>query len=214
MDDEPPDKHIDDPESISQNQRIQEILDRRADVLQTRDEAKQRALFGDVGERNALLFYRSELESLIHELWNVFRNLDVEEMDEQTGKAYLQTREIATFRIEPPPELEETVEQLSASASWPEAKEYTIKGLEWIIEAPETLTATFSVESLSPPKTVTDTREYVLQWAELDAVLRTTLEFIDVAGIDADLAEQEQRTKIDRELLEEVDEWRAENIES
>lgn len=198
---------IDDPEQISQNTRIHEILDRRRETLQARDRLREAVDLGTVDERAALLHYRSRLESLIMELWNVFQNLDSDD-----GETYLTTAQIATFQIEPPEELREIARDLPDGAEYPDAVEHTIEGLRWYLDAPRYLTETFELRSLSPPQQIEREQTYVLQWPELDEGLRYALEFIDVAGIDADVTEQEQQTKIDRDLLEEVDEWRREHV--
>lgn len=203
----PQDPQIDDPDSISQSQRIREILSRRSDTLDVRDIANREVRFNDVDERRALLYYRTSIEGLILELWNVFQNLD-----DGTGEEYLKEKDIATFQIPPPESLRHRVSDLQPGEGWPDPKTHHIVGLEWFLHNPEVITEQFTVESLNPPRQITETQSYILQWGELDDALRYLLEFIDVAGIDADLVEEEQQTKITRELLEEVDEWRQENI--
>lgn len=208
------DQAIDDPESISQTQRIREILARRTRTLEARDEAKMETLLGGTDERRALLYYRAHLESLIHELWNVFRNLTGEEGgdDQDVGAFYLNEKEIFTIDIGPPESLRGRVREMEDGASMPEPVPVTIRGLRWFVEQPDTVSATFEVEAFDPPQTVREEREEVLGWQPLDAGLRTCLEFMDRAGVDAELAEEEQQTKITRELLEEVEEWRQENV--
>ena len=204
---QPHESKIDDPEQISQTQRIREILNRRSELLDLRDAANREVRFGGLNEADALLYYRTGLEGLLYELWNVFRNLEGDE-----GEEYLNEKEIATFTIPPPDSLQEKVQELGPGARFPDPKAITINGLRWFIESPKVLEPSFTVRSLSPPRTITETNEYILRWQELDEGLKHALEFIDVAGIDADLTEEEQQTKIDRDLLEEVDEWRKQNV--
>jgi hypothetical protein len=199
----PQDQRIDDPEELSQKQRIREILDRRKQTLEARDEAKMSTLMGDVSEEDALLYYRSHLEGLIYELWNVFRNLDNDD-----GKKYLADKELGTVVIHPPDELMNAVGTWDSGVTPPQPKQHTIQGLRWYIDRGDTVEATFTIQSFDPPQERSETVERVLYWNELDTGLRACLEFMHIAGIDADLAEEEQQTKITRELLEEVDEWR------
>ena len=209
------DQSIDDPESISQTQRIREILARRTRTLEARDEAKMETLLGDVDERRALLYYRAHLESLIYELWNVFRNLTGEETDEEdVGAFYLNEKEIYRLEIAPPERLRSQVREMEDGAAMPEPATVRIKGLRWFVQEPDTISATFEVEAFDPPRTVREEREEVLGWQPLDAGLRNCLEFMDRAGVDAELAEDEQQTKITRELLEEVEEWRQEHVDN
>lgn len=216
--DDPRDGEIDDPEDISQKQRIKEILDRRRRTLEARDEAKMETLLGGTNEARALLYYRAHLESLIYELWNVFRNFEAgesesEDSDTPTGKYYLEEKHLGTVTVSPPESLIGAIGQLDAGENLPESKRFEIEGLKWYLEHPDTIQATFAAESFDPPERVVESNERVLRWDELDAGLRACFEFIHKAGIDADLAEEEQQTKIDRELLEEVEEWRQANVE-
>lgn len=212
------DQSIDDPESISQTQRIREILARRTRTLEARDEAKMETLLGDVDERRALLYYRAHLESLIYELWNVFRNLTGEESEdggiEDVGAHYLNEKKIYEVDIDPPERLRRKVHEMEDGAAMPEPARVTIEGLRWFVQEPDTVSATFEVEAFDPPRTVREEREEVLGWQPLDAGLRNCLEFMDRAGVDAELAEDEQQTKITRELLEEVEEWREEHVDN
>jgi len=202
-------QRIDDPEDLSQNTRIQEILSRRHETLEARDRLKELVDLGEVSNEQALLNYRSRLESLVLELWNVFTSLESDD-----GEEYLKKREIATFKVPPPESLIEKVKELPPGASYPDTKTYKIKGLRWFLDQPSYITAEFELKSMSPPKTLRDTNEYILQWEELDSGLEAALEFIDVAGIDADVTEEEQQTKITRELLEEVEEWRQQHVDT
>lgn len=197
---------IDDPEDLSQNTRIREILDRRYQTLEARDRLREMADMGELSEERVLKHYRSRLESLILELWNVFENLESDE-----GREFLESKPIAVVHIPPPQSLLETAEELPPGVSQPTAVRKRIDGLKWFLDNPTTLTEKFQVQSLTPPKTITETNEYLLQWHELDAALEATLEFIDTAGIDADVTEEEQQVKITRELLEEVEEWRQQH---
>lgn len=209
FDDEQQDHRIDDPEDLSQNTRIKEILDRRYQTLEARDRLKEAVDMGQVSKEQALQNYRSRLESLVLELWNVFQNLESDK-----GKEYLTEKPIATFEIPPPESLLSQAEELPPGAEYPDGKQHTIHGLRWFLDKPTTITETFELRSMSPPKTLTETNEYLLQWGELDSGLQYALEFIDAAGIDADVSEEEQQTKITRELLEEVDEWRQQHVDT
>lgn len=202
------DRHrIDDPEDLSQNTRIREILDRRYETLEARDRLREMVDMGQVSEQQALRNYRSRLESLVLELWNVFENLESD-----TGEEYLTEKTIATVEIPPPDSLLEQASELPPGVSKPSPQVHTINGLRWFLDNPAAITKTFEIQSLSPPKKLTETNEYLLQWGELDLGLQATLEFIDAAGVDADVTEEEQQTKITRELLEEVEEWRQQHV--
>jgi hypothetical protein len=202
------DRHrVDDPEDLSQSTRIQEILDRRYETLQARDRLREMVDMKKIPEERALQSYRSRLESLILELWNLFENLESDE-----GKEYLASKPIASVEIPPPESLLEQAEDLPPGVSVPDTKSHTVTGLAWFLNNPPRISETFTLKSFSPPQTFTETNDYLLQWGELDNALQAALEFIDVAGVDADVTEQEQQIKITRDLLEEVEEWRQQHV--
>lgn len=117
-----------------------------------------------------------------------------------------------------------------------ESKRYDVVGLrdfaaaqpEWTVEwqvmyGPETSPADLRQEITSPrvhvserthrnePITVIHTARIPRQI--IDAAITAMENFVRALGMDIDFKDEEQQTKIDRELLEEVEEWRQQNIE-
>lgn len=190
---------IDDPEDISQKQRIKEILERRANTLEARNMAKMEVLLGDLDEERALLYYRSHLESLIYELWNVFEN-----MQSDAAEKYLHEKPKVELRVDPPKELLEKVDDTDEGVGMPQPQYVRGSGLGWFVEAPERITREFSVQSFDPPGKVTETGETLIGWQELDAGLRAAFEFINEADIDANFSEHGKEAYSDYSWVENV----------
>lgn len=203
-----PDFQIDDPEELSQKKRINELLTRRKTVIDARDEAFDAQLMGQANREEALAFYRSRIESLIIDLWTKFRNEDLE-----SGTKFLEEKEIDTVEVPPPAELlPGEGGDLGPGEKPPRPKYITINGLKWFLEQDGQIRVPFTARLHDPPGKHTVHQEMNIPISTLDKALLTCIEFLDEAGIDADLVQKEQQTKIDRELLEEVDEWRQEHV--
>lgn len=201
---------IDDPEDLSQRKRVKELLDRRQDVINARDAAFEAMLFGELPRDAAAQYYRSRIESLILDLWTKFNHAEVE-----AGNEYLNEKVIDTLTIVPPPELptDRADERLAPGAEPASAETVTIRGLKWFLEHDEAIEVTFQTRTMiGGPGVDRQTKQVTVPMRTLDQALINCVEFIDKAGIDADISEAEQQTKIDRDLLEEVDEWRQQNV--
>lgn len=188
---------IDDPEDISQKQRIKEILDRRRETLEARNMAKAEVKLGSLDELNAQSYYRTHLESLIYEIWNVLQNIEGD-----VGDEYLDERPEIVLPIDPPQELVERIDETDDGVQIPGPKYVRGSGLRWFIEAPDVVSREFRVQTYEPPGEVTAVGEAVVGWEQLDKGLRTALEFINVAGIDADLADQKKEAEGKYEWIE------------
>ena len=201
-------QQIDDPEELSQKKRVREILNRRKDVIEARNLAIDEMNLGSATRAEGLAHYQSRIESLIIDLWTKF---DAEDVD--NGKQYLNSEVIDTVQIPPPEELVLQTTDLAAGAETPDPKTVTIQGLKWFIENDPVVSASFTAYTWNPPGEKTMQNSRYLPISTLDKALVICFKFIDESGIDANLETEEQQTKIDRELLEEVDEWRKQNVE-
>jgi len=207
---EPDDFEIDDPEELSQKKRVRDLLNRRNEVLDARNRAMDERLLGNAGHEQALGHYQSRIESLIIDLYTKFKHLDDEDID---GEKYYKNMHIDTITIPPPADLVPAKDaDMAPGATRPDPKTVSIDGLEWFIENDPVVRANFEVQKVNPPGVFRDVNEVYLDFSTLDKALLVCMEFMDKLGIDAKLTQQEQQTKIDRELLEEVDEWRQENV--
>jgi len=211
--DQPDEYRIDDPEELSQKKRINELLSRRQAVLDARDTAIDEAVLGQASEEQAIQHYQSRIESLILDLWTKFESKTIEG-SESKGREYLEEVLIDEVMVPPPAELlPDSQNDLAAGADPPEPKTVEIQGLEWFIENEPVVSETFTTYSWNPPGEQTAANTRTIPFKTLDKALVYCLKFMDETGIDADFEKEEQQTKIDRELLEEVEEWRQKNVE-
>lgn len=208
-DDTPREFEIDDPEELSQKKRVRDILNRRNEVLEARNRALDEELLGQTSHEEALGHYQSRIQSLILDLYTKFKGLE-----DDAGEELLEREHIDTITVHPPAEImPDTQQDMAAGVDPPEPKEVPIHGLEWFIENDPVVSAEFTVYSWNPPGEKTAIGQRMVPIKTLDKALLACMEFIDRVGIDANLNETEQQTKIDRDLLEEVDKWRQQNVE-
>ncbi len=211
---QPQEFEVDDPEDLSQKKRVRDLLNRRNDVIEARNMALDEQLLGEANQQQALAHYQSRIESLIIDLYTKFAGYNDEDSDENLGEEYLQEVQIDTIEIPPPPEMQQkTQTDLAPGESLPESKTVEIRGLEWFIENEPVVTKHFTVKSWNPPQEMTVPNSRLIPFRTLDKALLKCTEFMDEIGIDAQLDEKEQQTKIDKDLLEEVDEWRQKKVE-
>lgn len=192
-----PDFQIDDPEELSQKTRIKELLSRRTNVIDARDQAFDAMTLGQASEEQALNFYRSRVESLILDLWTKFENEDLDK-----GAKYLTSEPIDTVYVPPPPEL--SSENLAPGVTPPEPKPRKIAGLKWFIENEGFVTAEFTAQSWDPPGERTVVNRRTLPRRTIDRGLVKCMEFIDEAGIDVAVEDNDKEATADySDILEE-----------
>lgn len=193
---------IDDPEELSQKTRIRNILERRKDVLEARNMSKDEELLGSATYQDALGHYQNHLETLIIDLWTKFKETD-------TGTEYLERKHIADVEVPPPPELLPDEESdYAAGADVPDTKEVSIHGLSWFVDSEPVVTAEFTTTTWNPPGERKETNGRLIPRHVIDKALTITLEFMNDAGVDADLGGEESDAGfsypdfVDEEMLE------------
>lgn len=184
---------IDDPEQLSQKKRINQILSRREDVIDARNEAIDAYLAGDLGKQQAVMAYQSRIEGLIADIWTKFKNAD-----NDLGKELLFQDEIAEVEVPPPAEIvPDSANDIAAGADPPTPKTRSIYGLKWFIENDPIVTAQFTVHSWNPPGQKTAVGQRLLDFGTLDEALLKIMEFLDETGIDADLEDDQDDAEFD-----------------
>lgn len=210
MTEDPDEFEIDDPEELSQKKRVRDILNRRNEVIEARNRATDEQLLGEASRAEAVNHYQSRLESLILDLFTKFEAFSNAEID---GEHLLYEEQIDTVYVYPPDELDVDEASIAPNEEPPEPEPVPIQGLNWFIENDPVVKARFTVESWDPPKTQTGVGTRLIPFKTLDKAFIKCVRIIDEMGIDANVQQKEQRTKIDQDLLEEVDEWRQDNVE-
>jgi len=200
---------IDDPEELSQRKRIKEILNRRKDVIDARIDAKNMWVSGELDQIEAVRLYQNAIQGMILDL-----RPKIKSSDDVDGETLLEDKAIATVTVFPPMnEIPENQRDFAAGADQPDPKTVTIRGLEWFVHHDPVIRRKFELTTWNPPQKTKVTGQSIIGFDVLDKALEECIQFVDDSGIDADMEEQEQQTKIDRDLLEEVDEWQNQNVD-
>jgi len=176
---------IDDPEELSQKQRIRELLDRRRDVLDARTRASDEEVLGSVGHVNALTHYQNHLESLIMDLWTKL-------IESDDGEQYLYERHVGSVTVPPPRELQPGQhDNFAPGETAPEPKTVDIHGLEWFINNDPVVSASFEARMWNPPGKVQRPNSTVIPRSLLDKATTLCFEFMNEAGVDASSGEED-----------------------
>jgi hypothetical protein len=187
---------IEDPEELSQQKRINELLDRRQAVLEARDRAIDEATLGQATEQDALQHYQSRIESLILDLWTKFESEST--ANEKKGRQYLDHEHIDSIMVPPPADLLPNSESdMAAGADYPDPKAVHIEGLRWFIENEPVVTRSFTIQSWNPPGEYTGTNSRHVPFRTLDKALVYCLKFMDETGIDADFEDDTDDAEFD-----------------
>lgn len=171
-----------DPEELSQQTRVRELLERRKNVIDARDAAHEAMTFGEIDRRDALLYYRGKIESLIIDLWTKFK-VDEDDID---ASEYLAEKKIDTLTVPVP---EELTKDLAPGAEPPEPQTETIHGLQWFLENDHVIETEYRVRTMSGgPGWETLVGRVMVPQRTLDKALLLCTEFMDQLGIDVELS--------------------------
>jgi len=137
-------------------------------------------------------------------------------MAESGDRDILQQTELGTVSIEPPSQLRQLVQQNEVVGRPSiETHEQTIFGIQGYITAPEIFEKSWSVtvkKRHSGPTEVTERNQtYMPVHISMNA-FRMVNRYLNSAGIDVSLHEDQHRSVVDDEVLEEVEAWRQRNV--
>jgi len=174
------DLDVDDANELSNKSRIRDLLDRRKELLDARNEARAEMQVNGGDRLAALEIYHTYLTGLIIDLWTKL-------VETKAGSQLLQEKVIHTFSIHPP---QEDLAEIKAApgVEEPEAKEVTIRGLQWFLQQNSVVvTESFDLRTWNPPGTSTIQARQPIPWAALNRAHIACLEYMNEIGVDADL---------------------------
>ncbi|GAA0305696.1 hypothetical protein [Halarchaeum salinum] len=210
---------IEDSEDYVQRRRLKEIYDARESIREKRrqiDIMIEDPDYPRVDKYRGARLYRSAVEDYIMAVEPLLVNTYAED-----GTAYWEDVELGTIQMQPPEHLRGDVEPSPFNdylriVEKPTPKEFAITGLQSILGLPRPLTADFSAtvrtQSQPDPHQTTKTITQPIPWDILVSAVRQTTLFLEEIGFEVDVSEEEQRTEITDDLVEEVQEWRGENL--
>lgn len=198
-----------DPEEYNQQQRLRAINQARQRVEETiqdsmiRLRTDQNFTEGDRQQvvRAALYPYLTSVEWL---------------MAESGETEMLQESDLGTVTIEPPEVIRELQKGDRVIGS-PSIKPFktSISGIEGYITAPEVFQKTWSVtvkKRHSGPSEIVESKETHMPVHISMNAFRMVNRYLNQAGIDVSLHEDQHRAEVDDEVLKEVEEWRQKNV--
>lgn len=184
---------VEDPENLNQSQRLREIHEARQQVRSVRNKTRSEQVFGSIADGQLDGVYRAAVESYILSL----QPLIVSEEVEDSARLW-DSEEIGEFVVRAPGKTQ-TV---------------TIKGVKDILYRNSPLELEFRVETNSERAGKTSERRIVqkeIPRRVLDRAVMKCDRFRQDIGLGIDV-ESTKTTKITDDLIQEVEEWREENI--
>lgn len=195
--------------------RVRSIFDARNTCRERRTKAKTNSGLGEVGEwsviyRTALESYIREVEPLIAQtqdgmaLWNEtdFGVLDLTPKHSEVGGTKRQTGRIPPEKIIDAPG---------------RSREVAIRGLGALFELDTPHRATFEIALPGKRRGRADRRDLVTVERDvpigiLDSMYASVNAYLGEIGFGVEVGEAQQHTKLDDDLLDEVEQWRRENL--
>jgi len=173
------DLEVDDANELSNKSRIRDLLDRRKEVLNARNEARvEMKMNGD--QIAALEIYHTYLTGLIVDLWTKL-------VETRAGMQLLQDEKIHSFEIKPPQSQMDNIRP-AAGVEEPDSELIIINGLNWFLQQNSVVVSeTFKIRSWDPPGTTEIEAKQPIPWAALDRAFIGCQEYMNEIGVDADL---------------------------
>jgi hypothetical protein len=203
----------DDGEESSHDRRKRLLEDLREHAINVQLDVRSRQARGQISTQQARTEYRGAVRQYLRETFQILQRDDV-----TLSADYLGGIELGAVTFDPPRELVALAEQhlgrLAPGEEVPTRATKQIVGLRAVVDLPSPLTHTFSVAYRQGGAIRTERRTVKAELSE--QVLDRAVEQADAALSEVELGVQvdagEQVVKIDRDLLEEVDEWRQANL--
>lgn len=216
-DDAPTDVEVEpvDIDEIVNTRRVRSLFDAREDCRKMRTEAKMKT-DGRGGEAAATA-YRNVLESCVRECEPLFAKTD-------NGRRYWTDYRFGTFEIKP------TTEEIPGDGpgrriagsgeqiiNEPEANTVDVRGLNSLFQLASPTAVQVQVRQRSKrlgegytAKNITAERQ--IPFDILDRMYSAVNSYLNELGLGIDIQDAEQQTKVDDDLLNEVEAWRRENL--
>jgi len=113
-----------DVEQISERHRLKELLNRRREVLDTRDRVVEALEYGQIGYQRAVSIYAEKLTGMVLDMYPMFHWAE-------RGDFFFQDVVLDTVTVPPPSDIRTSVAE---TAGRPEPKTVEIRGLSWFLD--------------------------------------------------------------------------------
>jgi len=174
------DIEVADANELSNKSRIRDLLSRRQEVLDARNDARAEMQVNGGDQVAALEIYHTYLTGFIMDLWTKF-------VETRAGMQLLQEQKIHDFKIHPPQEELDKFKSANGVQP-PEPEPVVINGLNWFLQQNSVVvSATFELQTWDPPGTTKIEAQQPIPWAALDRAFIACQEYMNEIGVDADL---------------------------
>jgi len=198
-----------DPEGYNQQERLRSINQARERVEDTIQDSMVRL-------RTDAEFTESDRQQVVRAALYPYLTSVEWLMAESGNKDLLQDRELGTLTIQPPTQLQRLADEGRVVGD-PNLQplQQTISGIHGYITAPEVFRESWTVtvrKRHSGPTEVNQVKETFMPVHISKNAFRMVNRFLNQAGVDISLHEDQHRAVVDEEVMEEVEEWREQNV--
>lgn len=203
-----------DVDEIVRQERVRAIFDARRECRDKRSKAKAQTYQGRTNVGRAL--YRDAVEGYVREVQTFLT---------QTEKGETLWNDFHFGTIDVTPSVEEVpgntdkkrLDDGTIIAKAPDGREIPVRGLNALFELSPPFTARFEVvtESVGRGRRETSKKlnvEREIPIRILDQMFAAINQYLADIGFDIEVGKSQQHTKLDDDLLEEVEQWRRENV--
>jgi len=203
----------DDDEHSTHTRRKRILEDLREEAISVRMEAHGKQVNGEITQAQARQHYRGAVSGYLREVFQAITADGVE-----LSKDYENGIHLGEVVFEPPEGLvrfaRDNMRRLLPEQTVPSKRTFPVRGLRQVTDLPSPLSYTFTVDYRSGGQTQTKSRtvESELPQRVLDNAIEEANQALGEVGVGLDIDEGDRIVKIDRDLLEEVDQWRRDNL--
>lgn len=175
---------VDDPEQLTQAQRIRSLLDRRKRVIDSLEATTVAHAEGAKAESDSRLVLVANLRSLIMDLHPVL-------LSSESGSDWIDDCEIGSFAVEPPGDAptDPTDPTLAPGYEPARPKRFEVNGLDWFLNQDFPIGVEWTVVRASDTKPRTISKEVLPPLGICVTACKETISCMNELGIDADVHE-------------------------
>lgn len=203
-------------DEMVRQERIRSIFDARQVCRQKRTEAKKHASVGESDK--ASVVFRSPLESYVREVEPLFKQTP-------EGKTYWDEHNFGQITLKPEAKpCPGNTDKWSLASNDdailngpPSGRKIPVRGVNSLFELSPPITAEFTVSTTRSgldrgTTAVTENVWRQIPMSILDEMFAVTNAYLSELGFGIDIQEGEKKTKLDDDLINEVEKWRRENL--
>lgn len=179
-------------EQISERHRLKELLNRRRELLDTRDRVVEALEYGQIGYQRAVSVYAEKLTGLVLDVYPMFSWAE-------RGEWYFLEVEIDQIPVAPPRGLRKSVAE---TAGRPEGKTVPVRGLSWFIDNGVTVSREFTGYAAGGVQQTTTVQQEILPMQTVDSGVQTITQFLHEVDVDVQFDDSSDEAAAGYEVIE------------